>query len=168
MLLVWLQEFGTIISCKVLRDQNTGASRGVGFVQLSTPEEATKAISELNNKMVSPVALGLALWRSGPASLLSSLVAPGFVQLAAEGRCGQCCHAASLCFLLRHQRWARLPPMLGRPAEQPSVRHVQAARLLPVIISCVVRFWTAPSSCSPWRADQRQAPLCSNSTEEAG
>ena len=64
-----LQEFGTIISCKVLRDQNTGASRGVGFVQLSTPEEATKAISELNNKMVSPAALGSVLWRYGPALL---------------------------------------------------------------------------------------------------
>ena len=50
---VWLlQEFGTIMSCKVLRDPNTGISRGVGFVQLSTPEEATKAISEMNTKLV--------------------------------------------------------------------------------------------------------------------
>lgn len=47
-----LQEFGTIMSCKVLRDPNTGISRGVGFVQLSTPEEATKAISEMNTKLV--------------------------------------------------------------------------------------------------------------------
>ena len=46
------QEFGTIMSCKVLRDGNTGISRGVGFVQLSTPEEATKAISEMNTKLV--------------------------------------------------------------------------------------------------------------------
>ena len=67
-----LQEFGTIISCKVLRDQNTGASRGVGFVQLSTPEEATKAISELNNKMVSPAARGSVLGRCGPPSCSSS------------------------------------------------------------------------------------------------
>lgn len=51
--LAWLlQEFGTIMSCKVLRDPNTGVSRGVGFVQLSTPEEATKAISEMNTKLV--------------------------------------------------------------------------------------------------------------------
>ena len=40
------------MSCKVLRDPNTGISRGVGFVQLSTPEEATKAISEMNTKLV--------------------------------------------------------------------------------------------------------------------
>lgn len=42
------------MSCKVLRDPNTQVSRGVGFVQLSTPEEATKAISEMNTKLVSP------------------------------------------------------------------------------------------------------------------
>ena len=47
-----VQEFGTIMSCKVLRDPATGISRGVGFVQLSTPEEATKAISEMNTKLV--------------------------------------------------------------------------------------------------------------------
>lgn len=40
------------MSCKVLRDPSTGISRGVGFVQLSTPEEATKAISEMNSKLV--------------------------------------------------------------------------------------------------------------------
>ena len=40
------------MSCKVLRDPSTGISRGVGFVQLSTPEEATKAISEMNTKLV--------------------------------------------------------------------------------------------------------------------
>lgn len=52
-----MQEFGTIMSCKVLRDANTGISRGVGFVQLSTPEEATKAINEMNTKLVCPLLL---------------------------------------------------------------------------------------------------------------
>ena len=45
------------MSCKVLRDANTGISRGVGFVQLSTPEEATKAINEMNTKLVCPLLL---------------------------------------------------------------------------------------------------------------
>lgn len=49
-----VQEFGTIMSCKVLRDATSQVSRGVGFVQLSTPEEATKAISEMNLRMVCP------------------------------------------------------------------------------------------------------------------
>ncbi|KAL3159783.1 hypothetical protein ABBQ38_010189 [Trebouxia sp. C0009 RCD-2024] len=55
------EEFGTIMSCKVLRDPNTGISRGVGFVQLSTPEEATKAISEMNTKLVNNKPLYVAI-----------------------------------------------------------------------------------------------------------
>lgn len=55
------EEFGTIMSCKVLRDPATGISRGVGFVQLSTPEEATKAISEMNTKLVNNKPLYVAI-----------------------------------------------------------------------------------------------------------
>ncbi|BAT74940.1 hypothetical protein VIGAN_01272300 [Vigna angularis var. angularis] len=43
--------FGTITSCKVMRDPN-GVSRGSGFVAFSTPEEASRALSEMNGKMV--------------------------------------------------------------------------------------------------------------------
>ncbi|KAK4762106.1 hypothetical protein SAY87_029990 [Trapa incisa] len=44
--------FGTITSCKVMRDPN-GISRGSGFVAFSAPEEASKALSEMLGKMVS-------------------------------------------------------------------------------------------------------------------
>jgi len=40
--------FGTIISCKVLRDFHTNVSRGSGFVQLSSPEEAQAAIDAVS------------------------------------------------------------------------------------------------------------------------
>ncbi|TKY59064.1 Polyadenylate-binding protein 8 [Spatholobus suberectus] len=43
--------FGTITSCKVMRDPN-GISRGSGFVAFSTPEEASRALLEMNGKMV--------------------------------------------------------------------------------------------------------------------
>lgn len=43
--------FGTITSCKVMRDPN-GTSKGSGFVAFSTPEEASRALSEMNGKMV--------------------------------------------------------------------------------------------------------------------
>ncbi|OWM79210.1 polyadenylate-binding protein 2-like [Punica granatum] len=43
--------FGTITSYKVMRDPN-GISRGSGFVAFSTPEEASKALSEMLGKMV--------------------------------------------------------------------------------------------------------------------
>ncbi|GAU39922.1 hypothetical protein TSUD_05140 [Trifolium subterraneum] len=44
-------EFGTITSCKIMRDPN-GVSRGSGFVAFSTPEEATRALGEMNGKMI--------------------------------------------------------------------------------------------------------------------
>ncbi|KAF8403598.1 hypothetical protein HHK36_011702 [Tetracentron sinense] len=44
-------EFGTITSCKVMLDPQ-GLSRGSGFVAFSTPEEATRAVNEMNGKMI--------------------------------------------------------------------------------------------------------------------
>ena len=39
---------GTVSSAKVITDKFTGQSRGFGFVEMSTTEEAKKAISALN------------------------------------------------------------------------------------------------------------------------
>uniref|UniRef100_A0A7N0T1R6 Polyadenylate-binding protein n=1 Tax=Kalanchoe fedtschenkoi TaxID=63787 RepID=A0A7N0T1R6_KALFE len=44
-------EFGTVTSCKVMLDAE-GNSKGCGFVAFSTAEEATKAMVEMNGKMV--------------------------------------------------------------------------------------------------------------------
>ncbi|CAK8573311.1 unnamed protein product [Lathyrus sativus] len=44
-------EFGTITSCKVMLDSH-GHSKGSGFVAFSTPEEASKALNEMNGKLV--------------------------------------------------------------------------------------------------------------------
>ena len=41
--------YGTVTSCKVIKDRDTGRSRGFGFVEMSNKEEALKAINELNN-----------------------------------------------------------------------------------------------------------------------
>ena len=41
-------EHGTVESAKVISDRDTGRSRGFGFVEMSTPEEAQKAINALN------------------------------------------------------------------------------------------------------------------------
>lgn len=43
--------FGTITSCKIMKDDK-GVSRGFGFVCFSAPDEATKAVSEMNGKMI--------------------------------------------------------------------------------------------------------------------
>ncbi|XP_047326593.1 polyadenylate-binding protein 2-like [Impatiens glandulifera] len=44
-------EFGTITSCKVMLDQQ-GVSKGSGFVAFSTTDEATRAMDEMNGKMI--------------------------------------------------------------------------------------------------------------------
>ncbi|KAL0946582.1 hypothetical protein HGRIS_012784 [Hohenbuehelia grisea] len=45
------EPFGTITSCKVMTDDK-GTSKGFGFVCFSLPDEATKAVAEMNNKMI--------------------------------------------------------------------------------------------------------------------
>ncbi|KAL0899669.1 hypothetical protein Bca101_083630 [Brassica carinata] len=65
---VTLKEFfspyGTITSCKVMRD-SSGVSRGSGFVAFSKPEEASKAMEEINGKMK--------IWRQAYVALAISL-----------------------------------------------------------------------------------------------
>jgi len=43
---------GTVVSAKVIIDRSTDRSKGFGFVEMSTEEEAQKAIQELNNAEV--------------------------------------------------------------------------------------------------------------------
>ena len=44
--------FGTVTSCNVIMDRMTERPRGFAFVELSSSDEATKAINELNGKEV--------------------------------------------------------------------------------------------------------------------
>ncbi|XP_020110317.1 polyadenylate-binding protein 2-like isoform X2 [Ananas comosus] len=53
-------DFGTITSCKVMRDQN-GVSKGSGFVAFSAAEEASRALMEMNGKMICGKPLYVAL-----------------------------------------------------------------------------------------------------------
>lgn len=41
-------EYGTVDSAAVITDRDTGRSRGFGFVEMSSADEARRAIEELN------------------------------------------------------------------------------------------------------------------------
>lgn len=43
---------GTVVSANVITDKYTGKSRGFGFVEMSSDDEAKKAIDELNGKQL--------------------------------------------------------------------------------------------------------------------
>jgi RNA recognition motif-containing protein len=44
--------FGTVVSADVVMDRETGRSKGFGFVEMSTEEEAKAAIAGLNGKQL--------------------------------------------------------------------------------------------------------------------
>jgi RNA recognition motif-containing protein len=46
------QAAGTVVSAKVIIDRETGRSKGFGFVEMGSEEEAQKAISEINGKEI--------------------------------------------------------------------------------------------------------------------
>jgi len=78
------QEFskfgGTITSAKVMKDEKTGQSKGFGFVCFSTPEEATKAVTEMNGVMLcdKPVYVALAQKKDERKQQLQARMKPGF------------------------------------------------------------------------------------------
>jgi polyadenylate-binding protein len=70
------EPFGTVTSCKVMRDEKN-ASKGFGFVCFSSPDEATKAVAEMNNKMIGskPLYVSLAQRREVRRQQLESQIA---------------------------------------------------------------------------------------------
>lgn len=47
-----LGKFGTVQSTNIIEERETGRSRGFGFIEMSSKEEAQNAISTLNGKDV--------------------------------------------------------------------------------------------------------------------
>ncbi len=53
----WFAPYGTVESARVITDRDSGRSKGFGFVEMSSDEEASKAIADLNGKEVEGRAL---------------------------------------------------------------------------------------------------------------
>eukprot|EP00124_Ichthyophonus_hoferi_P004746 Ihof_evm2s565 gene=Ihof_evmTU2s565 len=88
------QEFsqhGTITSHKIMRDEKNGnRSRGFGFVCFSSPEEATKAVTEMNGRMLvsKPLYVALAQRRDERKAQLSAQYSqrnPAGIRMQAPG-----------------------------------------------------------------------------------
>ncbi len=43
-------KFGQVASAKIVKDKETGRSKGFGFVEMPNDDDATRAIQELNEK----------------------------------------------------------------------------------------------------------------------
>ena len=43
------EQAGKVVSAQVVKDRDTGRSKGFGFVEMSTEEEAQNAVKNLNN-----------------------------------------------------------------------------------------------------------------------
>jgi len=46
------EEHGTVVSAKIINDRDTGRSRGFGFVEMESSEEASSAIVALNDSEI--------------------------------------------------------------------------------------------------------------------
>jgi RNA recognition motif-containing protein len=57
----YFQTVGNVVSASVIRDRDTKRSRGFGFVEMSTPEEAAKAVEMLDNTDLDGRTIGVAI-----------------------------------------------------------------------------------------------------------
>ncbi len=48
----YFAQAGTVVSATVVTDQFSGRSRGFGFVEMATAEEANRAVTQLNGRML--------------------------------------------------------------------------------------------------------------------
>ncbi|HEX5653017.1 MAG TPA: RNA-binding protein [Chitinophagaceae bacterium] len=57
------EPFGSVSSAKVITDRETGRSRGFGFVEMDSDDEANAAMKGLNNKDIDGRAMSVSVAR---------------------------------------------------------------------------------------------------------
>jgi len=61
------EKYGIVSSAKVIMDRESGRSRGFGFVEMASSDEAGKAMKELNNKEIEGRTMSVSIAREKPA-----------------------------------------------------------------------------------------------------
>ncbi|HQV60184.1 MAG: RNA-binding protein [Chitinophagaceae bacterium] len=61
------EQFGAVSSAKVINDRETGRSRGFGFVEMGSDEEANQAIKGLNGKDIDGRSMSVSVAKEKPA-----------------------------------------------------------------------------------------------------
>ncbi len=61
------EQFGQVSSAKVINDRETGRSRGFGFVEMDSEEEAKEAIKGLNNKEIEGRSMSVSVAKEKPS-----------------------------------------------------------------------------------------------------
>ena len=59
--------YGTVTSAKVIKDRESGQSRGFGFVEMDVVAEGQAAMKGMNNKEIEGRALSVSLAKEKPA-----------------------------------------------------------------------------------------------------
>ena len=60
--------YGTVTSAKVIKDRESGQSRGFGFVEMDADADANKAIQGLNNKEIEGRAISVSVAKEKKAN----------------------------------------------------------------------------------------------------
>ena len=68
--------YGKVVSAKVMREPATNQSKGFGFVSFESPEEVTKAVADMNTRIISqkPLYVALAQRKAERAAALAAQV----------------------------------------------------------------------------------------------